>query len=170
MSGAYDDMAQLSAWAGVNAPDLQTVLVRGHPYHDGGGNAVQELAFALATSVEYLRELQARDISINQAAPRFMFAFSLGSNFFMEIAKLRAARMLWAKVVAAFGGDEDAQKMRIHARTSGWNKTLYDSNVNMLRTTTEAFSGVLGGCDSMHIGPMDEIGDKETVIDQLKSK
>lgn len=157
MSGAYDDMAQLTAWAGANAPDLQTVLVRGHPYHDGGGNAVQELAFAMATSVEYLRELQARGISINQAAPRFMFAFSLGSNFFMEIAKLRAARMLWAKVVAAFGGGEDAQKMRIHARTSGWNKTLYDSNVNMLRTTTEAFSGVLGGCDSMHIGPVDEV-------------
>jgi methylmalonyl-CoA mutase len=157
LSGAYDDMAQLTAWAGANAPDLQTVLVRGHPYHDGGGNAVQELAFAMATSVEYLRELQARGVSINQAAPRFMFAFSLGSNFFMEIAKLRAARMLCAKVVAAFGGDEDAQKMRIHARTSGWNKTLYDSNVNMLRTTTEAFSGVLGGCDSMHIGPMDEV-------------
>ena len=157
MSGAYDDMAQLTAWAAANAPDLQTTLVRGHPYHDGGANAVQELAFAIATGVEYLRELQARGVSIDQAAPRMMFAFSLGSNFFMEVAKLRAARILWAKVVAAFGGGEDSQKMRIHARTSGWNKTLYDPNVNMLRSTTEAFSGVLGGCDSMHIGPLDEV-------------
>jgi len=155
--GAYEEMAQLTRWAIVNAPELRTVLVRGHPYHDGGGNAVQELAFALATGVEYLRELNARGVPVDQAAPRMLFAFSLGSNLFMEIAKLRAARMLWAKIVAAFGGGEEAQKMRIHTRTSGWNKTLYDPNVNMLRATTEAFSGVLGGCDSLHIGPMDEI-------------
>jgi methylmalonyl-CoA mutase len=157
MSGAYADMAHLTSWASANAPHLQTVLVSVHPYHDGGGSAVQELAFAIATGVEYLRELQSRGLSIDQAAPRFMFTFSLGSNFFMEIAKLRAARLLWARVVAEFGGGADAQKMRIHARTSCWNKTLYDPNVNMLRTTTEAFSGVLGGCDSMHIGPMDEV-------------
>lgn len=157
LSGAYEDMAQLTRWAATNTPDLRTVLVRGHPYHDGGGNAVQELAFALATGVEYLRELQERSVSIDQVAPRVLFAFSLGSNLFMEIAKLRAARMLWAKVVAAFDGSEDAQKMHIHTRTSGWNKTLYDPNVNMLRATTEAFSGVLGGCDSLHIGPKDEI-------------
>jgi len=157
LSGAYDDMAKLTAWAAANAPDLQTVLVRAHPYHDGGGNTVQELAFAIATGVEYLREMQSRGISVDQAAPRILFAFSLGSNFFMEIAKLRAARILWAKVVKEFGGSEDSQKMQIHARTSGWNKTLYDPNVNMLRSTTEAFSGVLGGCDSMHISPLDEV-------------
>jgi len=157
LSGAYEDMAQLTRWAAAEAPGLRTVLVRGHPYHDGGGNALQELAFSLATGVEYLRELQARGVSIDQAAPRVLFAFSLGSNLFMEIAKLRAARMLWAKVVAAFGGSEDARKMHIHTRTSVWNKTLYDPDVNMLRATTEAFSGVLGGCDSLHIGPKDEI-------------
>jgi len=157
MGGAYDDMAQLISWAAANAPSLQTVLVRGHPYHDGGASAVQELAFAIATGVEYLREMQSRGLSIDQAAQSILFAFSLGSNFFMEIAKLRATRILWAKVVKEFGGGADAQKMRIHARTSAWNKTLYDPNVNMLRATTEAFSGVLGGCDSMHIGPMDEV-------------
>jgi len=157
LKGAYEDLAQLTRWAAAKAPGLRTVLVRGHPYHDGGGNAVQELALALATGVEYLRELQVRGVSIDQAAPRVFFAFSQGSNLFMEIAKLRAARMLWAKAVAAFGGGEAAQKMHIHTRTSGWNKTLYDPNVNMLRATTEAFSGVLGGCDSLHIGPKDEI-------------
>jgi len=157
LNGAYEDMAQLTRWAAANAPGLRTVLVRGHPYHDGGGNAVQELAFALATGVEYLRELQARGLTVDQAAPRVLFAFSLGSNLFMEIAKLRAARILWAKMIAAFGGSEDARRIHVHARTSGWNKTLYDPNVNMLRATTEAFSGVLGGCDSLHIGSKDEI-------------
>jgi len=157
IEGAYDDMAELAIWAASQTPDLRTLFVCGHPYHDGGGNAVQELAFALATGVEYLRALDARGVGIDQAAPRILFSFSLGSSFFMELAKLRAARMLWAKIVAAFGGSEESQKMYIHARTSGWNKTLYDPNVNMLRTTTEAFSGVVGGCDSMHIGPMDEV-------------
>ncbi len=157
LSGAYDDMAQFTAWAAANAPQLQTILVRGHPYHDGGGSAVQELAFALATGVEYLREMQARGLAIDESAPRVRFALSLGSNLFMEVAKLRAARMLWARVVKAFGGNEASQKLRIHARTSSWNKTVYDPNVNMLRTTTEAFSGVLGGCDSLHVGPFDEV-------------
>jgi len=157
LKGVYEDLAQLTRWATAKAPGLRTVLVRSYPYHDGGGNAVQELAFALATGVEYLRELQARSVTVDQAAPRVLFAFSLGSNLFMEIAKLRAARMLWAKMIAAFGGGEDARKLHVHARTSDWNKTLYDSDVNMLRATTEAFSGVLGGCDSLHIGPKDEI-------------
>lgn len=75
----------------------------------------------------------------------------------MEIAKLRAARMLWKHIVQAYGGNEDAQKMFIHARTSTYNKTIYDPYVNMLRTTTEAFSGVVGGADSMHVGAFDEV-------------
>ncbi len=157
LSGAYDDLAQLTRWAVAKAPGVRTLLVRGHPYHDGGGNAAQELAFALATGVEYLCELQARGVTVDQAAPRVLFAFSLGSNLFMEVAKLRAARMLWDKVVAAFGGGEEARKLHLHARTSGWNKTLYDPDVNMLRATTEALSGVLGGCNSLHIGPKDEV-------------
>ena len=113
--------------------------------------------FAIATGVEYLREMQNRFLPIDTAAPRIRFALSLGSNFFMEVAKLRAAKILWARVVKAFGGNDESQKMRIHARTSSWNKTAYDPNVNMLRTTTEAFSGVLGGCDSMHVSPFDEV-------------
>lgn len=157
INGAYDDMAWFTAWAAVNAPQLQTIIVQGHPYHDGGGNAVQELAFALASGVEYLREMQTRGQDIDTVTPRIRFAFSLGSNFFMEIAKLRAAKMLWARVIKAFGGGDESQKMCIHARTSSWNKTVYDPNVNMLRATTEAFAGVLGGCDSMHVSPFDEV-------------
>lgn len=156
VAGAYDKMAELIIWAKTNAPNLSLVTVHGQPYHNGGAHAVQELAFVLATAVEYIRELLARHLSIDEAAPRFRFSFSIGSNYFMEVAKLRAARMLWAKVVAAFGGSEVSQKMTMHGRTSAWNKTVYDPYVNMLRTTTEAFAGIVGGCDSLHVSCFDE--------------
>ncbi len=157
LNGVYDVMAQLTGWAKANAPQLQTLTVQGHPYHNGGASTTQELAFALATAVDYLRAMQERGLSIDDAAPRVRFAFSIGSNFFMEIARLRAARMLWAKIVQAFGGNAESQKMRIHARTSAWNQTVYDPHVNLLRGTTEAFSAIVGGCDSLHISPFDEL-------------
>ncbi len=156
VAGAYDKMAELILWAKTHAPHLSLVTVHGQPYHDGGGHAVQELAFVIATAVEYVREMLARHLSIDEAAARFRFSFSIGSHYFMEVAKLRAARMLWAKVVAAFGGSEASQKMTIHARTSAWNKTVHDPYVNMLRTTIEAFAGVVGGCDSLHVGQFGE--------------
>jgi len=154
---AYDLMSQLASWASANAPQLQTVAVQGHPYHDGGASATQELGLVLATAVEYLRALQARGLNIETAAPSIRFSLSLGSNIFMEIARLRAARLTWAKIVKAFGGSDEAGKMRLHVRTSGWNKTVYDPYVNMLRATTEAFSGVLGGCDSLYVAPFDAV-------------
>ncbi|MFZ1325634.1 MAG: methylmalonyl-CoA mutase family protein [Candidatus Contendobacter sp.] len=157
LDGIYEVMAQLATWAKSNAPQLRTITVQGHPYHNGGASATQELAFALATAVDYLRALQARGLSIDDAAPRFRFALSIGSNFFMEIARLRAARVLWAKIIQAFGGNAESQKMRLHARTSAWNQTVYDPHVNLLRATTEAFSGAVGGCDSLHISPFDEL-------------
>jgi methylmalonyl-CoA mutase len=153
---AYDEAARLTTWSVSHAPRLQTMSVAGHPYHDGGASATQELAFTLATGVEYLRALQTRGLAVDDVAPRLRFAFSLGGNVFMEVAKLRAARLLWAKIVKAFGGSSEAQKLSIHARTSAWNKTLYDPYVNMLRTTTEALAGVVGGCNSLHVSPYDE--------------
>lgn len=156
LADAYRSAAQLIAWAQQNAPGLRTLLVQGHPYHDAGGNATQELAFAIATGLEYLREMQQQGLSIDTTATALVFSFSVGSNFFMEIAKLRAARLLWATIVGAAGGSEEAQKMVIHARTSAWNKTVYDPYVNMLRTTAEAFAGVMGGAGSLHVSPFDE--------------
>ncbi len=155
--GAYDTMARFTTWAATYAPRLKTIAVQGQPYHNSGGSAVQELAFTVATGVEYIREMQVRGLTIDQIAPRMMFVFALGSNFFMEIAKLRAARLVWARVIQAFGGNADSQKLIMHTRTSFWNKTIYDPYVNMLRTTTEAFSSVMGGCNSMHIAPFDEL-------------
>lgn len=153
---SYDAMAWLTAWAATHAPGLRTIQVEVHPYHNGGATVVQDLAFALATGAEYLRAMQARGLNVDTVAPRMQFAFSLGSTFFMEIARLRAARMLWARVVAAFGGNAQAQKLRLHGRTSAWTKTRADAYNNMLRATAEAFAGVMGGCDSLHVSPFDE--------------
>jgi methylmalonyl-CoA mutase len=153
---AYDEMAQLTLWAEHHAPRLATMAVHTYPYHNAGGNAVQELAFALATGVAYLRVLARREVDVQTVAPRIRFDFAIGGNFFMEIAKLRAARVLWSQVVAAFGGDEDAQKMHLHGRTARRNKTTVDPHVNMLRATTEALAAAVGGVASLHVAPFDE--------------
>lgn len=153
---AYDSMYQATAWAIKKTPKLQTIFVQGHPYHNAGAASTEEVAFALATAAEYLREMIQRGLSIDEVAPRIRFGFSLGSTFFMEIAKLRSARILWAQIVAAFGGNEESRKMTIHGRTSAYNKTVFDPYVNMLRVTSEGFSGAVGGADSMHLSPFDE--------------
>lgn len=153
---AYDELATLTRWAATNAPQVATVSAYGFPYHDSGASAVQELAFTLAVAVEHLRQLETRGIEVEWSAPRVLFGLSVGSQFFMEVAKLRAARMLWARVVQASGGSEDAARMRLHVRSSSWNKTAFDPHTNILRATTEAFAAVLGGCDSLHVVPFDE--------------
>lgn len=152
----YNVMGDIVKWANENQTSLQTILVKGQPYHNGGASAVEELAFMLATAVEYIRALQKREIGINEGAVQFQFSFSVGSNVFMEIAKFRAARVLWSTIIDAFGGEPATQKLTIHARTSSWNKTVYDPYVNMLRTTAEAFSAAVGGVDSLHVSPFDE--------------
>ena len=156
LSGAYREMAALLHWAAA-APRLQTICVHSRAWHEAGGHAAQELAFTLATGVEYLRQMNGRGLDIGTVAPRMRFAVTVGTNFFMEIAKLRALRMLWARVVEAAGGNEDAQKLSLHVRTSQWNKSILDPHTNMLRTTVEALAGVLGGCDSMQVGTFDEV-------------
>lgn len=156
LQSAFADMAQTTRWAVNHAYQLKTILVQAHPYHDAGGNAVQELAFSLATGVEYIRAMLDRGLSMEEIAPKIQFSYSVGSNVFMEIAKLRAARMLWSTIIESFGGSADAQKMTVHARTSAWTKTVLDPNVNLLRATTEAFSAIIGGVDSLHVSAFDE--------------
>lgn len=153
---AYDEMANLTRWAADHAPRLGTIAVHTYPYHSAGAHAVQELAFALATGAAYLRELSDRGVPIAMAAPRLRFDLSIGSQFFPEIAKFRAARLLWSQVVEAFGGDTAAQRLTLHARTGRYDKTLTDPHVNMLRVTTQALSAALGGVDSLHVSPYDE--------------
>ena len=146
------------AFAAENCPNVRTVAVDSCLWHDAGASAVQELAYAMATGAEYMRALIEGGIGANTAAKSILFNFSVSTNLFMEIAKLRAARPLWAKIVKAFGADDaGAQKIAMHVRTSWFTMTVYDPYTNMLRTTLEAFAGAVGGCHSMFVAPFDEV-------------
>jgi methylmalonyl-CoA mutase len=127
--------------------------VRADRLHEAGAHAVQELGYALAEGVERLAA-RAPSKGVEEAARRIEFVYAVGSNYFFEIAKLRAARMLWAQAVAAFGPkDCDACRARIHVRTSRLNKSIYDRYTNLLRVTTEAMSAAIGGADTLYIEP-----------------
>jgi methylmalonyl-CoA mutase len=152
----YDEMAMTAKWAISHAPKLRTIMVRSDAVSRGGANDVQEIADTLATAVTYIRALLDRGLTIDEAASQIMFTFSMGANFFMQIAKLRAVRPLWAQIVRAFGGSEAAQRIHVHGRPALFFKTVYDPYVNMLRNTTEIFSGVVGGIDSYENAPFDE--------------
>ena len=152
----YDEAAAVAKWAVVNAPEVKTIFVKSNVFSNGGANDIQEVAYSVATGVAYLRALLDRGLTIDQAASQIMFGFSMGANFFMQIAKLRAVRPIWAQIVKAFGGNEESQKMHIHGRPAKFFKTVYDPYVNMLRDTTELFSGVVGGVDSFENSTFDE--------------
>jgi len=120
--------------------------IRADWFHEAGASAVEELAFGIAAGVERLTE--------QPAARELEFIFAAGSTFFFEIAKLRAARWLWAQAVGAFGLQDDTScRMRLHVRTSRLNKSIYDPYSNLLRVTTESFSAAIGGCDELTIEP-----------------
>ena len=142
--------------------ELSVINIKGKFYRDAGSTIVQELAFALASGAEYLSKLSEMGADAGKVARKIKFCFGVGANYFMEIAKLRAARMLWAKIVEAFGGDEEAAKMQIHSENTIFNKTVYDPYVNMLRTQTEAMSAVLGGTDSLTVLPFNAIYEEST--------
>lgn len=153
-----DDLAAWVKKAGEAAPALRTVGVDVTPWSDAGASANQELAFALSTGAALLKALAARGVSPAQAAAKIRFSFAIGPQFFTEIAKFRAFRLLWSRVLAGFGVELSAAVMpAVNARTGRWNKTLHDAHVNMLRVTTEALSAVLGGVDSLHVAPFNEI-------------
>lgn len=139
-------------------PNFKTIEVGGYVFNNSGSSIVQELGFSLAAGVEYLDKLTDAGMSVDEITPKMRFHFATGSKYFMEIAKLRAARYLWAHIVKAYKPSCDCKcKMNIHAETSEWNKTIYDPNVNMLRTQTEAMSAVLGGVDSFTVHPFDYV-------------
>jgi methylmalonyl-CoA mutase len=157
LNSSYDALATWTKWAEKNAPTLATVGINGGTWLEAGGNAVQELAFAIAAGAEYIRALSERGLKPASIVSRMRFTFAVGPQFYVEISKFRAFRLLWSRVAQGFGIEASAAKARIHARTNRWNKTVLDPHVNMLRVTTEAFSAVLGGIDSLHISPYDEV-------------
>jgi methylmalonyl-CoA mutase len=124
-------------------------------FEESGATAIEEAGFALAAGVDFLTAMQERGIEISRAAAAIEFSFAIGANYFFRIAKLRAFRMLWARAVEKFGASNEATRARIAARTSQWNKTIYDPHANILRSTTEAMAAVLGGANAVSIGPFD---------------
>jgi len=137
-------------------PHFKAIAINGHTFANAGSSLVQELAFSLSSATDYLAEMTAKGIAIDNIVPKIQFSLSVGSNYFMEIAKFRAARLLWAKIVEQFKPKQSQSlKMFIHATTLHWNKTLYDAHVNLLRSTTEAMSAIIGGVDSLNVLPFD---------------
>ncbi|WP_088179309.1 methylmalonyl-CoA mutase family protein [Geminisphaera colitermitum] len=157
----YDALAAWTKDAPPPPSTLKTISVNAAPWGHAGATAVQELALALSSATDYLRALLKRGVAIETAAARIRFTLAIGPQFFTEVAKFRALRPLWTRVLTAFGAaPELAAKAAVHATTSWWNKTRLDPNVNMLRVTTEALSAVLGGVDSLNIAPFDELSGK----------
>jgi methylmalonyl-CoA mutase len=137
-------------------PNFKAITVNGHYFQDAGSSLVQELAFSLAAANEYLASLTAKGFSVDSLASRIMFSLGVGSNYFMEIAKLRVARLLWSQMIGHYHpGKPESLKATIHASTALWNKTVFDPYVNMLRTTTEGMSAALGNADSITVHPFD---------------
>ena len=135
---------------------IRIVTVSADIFSNAGSTIVEELAFALSAGNDYIARLTDAGLTVDEAARKLRFSFSVTSNYFMEIAKLRAARMLWANIVKAYNPEKNcAGKMMIHATTSKWNQTVYDPYVNMLRGTTEAMSAAIGGVFSMEVTPFD---------------
>ena len=137
-------------------PQITVVGVYSYAFNDAGSTITQELAYGMNMGSEYLNLLTEAGIKIDEAAKRIKFTVSISGNYFMEIAKFRAERLLWANIVKAYGAKkEESCKIKVHAVTSAWNQTVYDPYVNMLRDTTEAMSGAVGGVDSMEVLPFD---------------
>ncbi|MFN2336983.1 MAG: methylmalonyl-CoA mutase family protein [Bacteroidales bacterium] len=137
---------------------MKCVEPSGTIFSNAGAGPAAELAYTLALGNEYMASLTDRGIKPDRAAQAMKFTFGIGPDFFPEIAKLRAARMLWATIVKGYElKSEEAPQMHIHSVTGRWNKTLYDPYVNMLRTQTEAMSAVLGGAGSITVEPFDTV-------------
>lgn len=143
----------------------RVLAVNGKNFGNAGASVVQELAFSLSQGAEYLSLLTEAGVAVEDVAKNLKFNLSVSSNYFMEIAKFRAGRMLWAQIVKAYEPKcECGCKMKVNAETGSWNKTFYDPYVNMLRTQTEAMSAALGGADSITVLPFNAIYEDPTTF------
>jgi methylmalonyl-CoA mutase len=131
------------------------ININGGIFLNAGANTVQELAYSFTEAIEYIKTLQLLDLDVDKIAPKIRFSFGIGSNFFMEIAKLRAARIIWTKIIREFGGNEQSQKMFIHSQTSLRNKTKFNPWSNIMRNSTECLAAILGNSNSIEVGYFD---------------
>ncbi|MGA9796157.1 MAG: methylmalonyl-CoA mutase [Rhizomicrobium sp.] len=150
-------VADIIEYTAKNMPKFNSISISGYHMHEAGATAVQELAFTLADGIEYVRAALAKGLDVDAFAPRLSFFFGIGMNFFMEAAKLRAARFLWSGIMAKFGAkNPESLMLRTHCQTSGVSLTEQDPYNNIVRTTIEALASVLGGTQSLHTNSFDE--------------
>src|SRR5437868_3375310 len=150
-------VADIIEYTAKKMPKFNSISISGYHMHEAGATAVQELAYTLADGIEYVRAALAKGLQVDQFAPRLSFFFGIGMNFFMEVAKLRAARLLWSQIMAGFGAkNPESLMLRTHCQTSGVSLTEQDPYNNVVRTTLEALASVLGGTQSLHTNSFDE--------------
>lgn len=150
-------IADIIEYTSKYMPKFNSISISGYHIQEAGANNVQELAFTLADGIEYVKAALAKGLEVDQFAPRLSFFFAIGMNFFMEIAKLRAARFLWAELMSQFNPKNPLSlALRTHCQTSGWSLTEQDPYNNVIRTTVEAMAAVLGGTQSLHTNALDE--------------
>ncbi len=150
-------IADIIEYTARKMPKFNSISISGYHMHEAGATAVQELAYTLADGMEYVRAAIKKGLAVDDFAPRLSFFFGIGMNFFMEIAKLRAARTLWAQIMADFGTrTPNSLMLRTHCQTSGVSLTEQDPYNNVVRTAFEALSAVLGGTQSLHTNSFDE--------------
>ena len=150
-------VADVIAYCAAEMPKFNSISISGYHMHEAGATAVQELAYTLADGMEYVRCAIADGLDIDDFAPRLSFFFGIGMNLFMEVAKLRAARTLWHRIMTDLGAKNEKSKLlRTHCQTSGVSLTEQDAYNNIVRTTIEALAAVLGGTQSLHTNSFDE--------------
>ena len=149
--------ADIFAYTSAHMPHFNSISISGYHMQEAGATVDLELAYTLADGIEYVRAGLAAGLELDKFVPRFSFFFCIGMNFFVEIAKLRAARMLWAKLLTPFGPkDKKTLCLRTHCQTSGWSLTAQDPFNNVTRTCLEALAAGLGGTQSLHTNALDE--------------
>ena len=150
-------IGDIIAHCSAHLPKFNTISISGYHMQEAGANAALELAYTLADGKEYIQTAIAAGLEIDDFAPRLSFFWGVGMNFYMEIAKMRAARLLWAEIVEAFGpANPKSGMLRTHCQTSGWSLTEQDPYNNIVRTTIEAMAAVFGGTQSLHTNALDE--------------
>jgi methylmalonyl-CoA mutase len=149
------DLGRLAAHTREHYPRVSSVRVGTAPYHHAGATAVQDLAFGIATGIDYLRAMTREGLSIDEAAGQVTFSFAVGCNFFLAASKLRAARRLWWRVVTASGGSHEAARARLHVKPSKRVLTRHDPWVNLLRNTATTFAASVGGAEIVTTLPLD---------------
>ena len=150
-------VSDVIAYTAKNMPKFNSISISGYHMHEAGATAVEELAFTLADGLEYVKSAVKNGLNVDSFAPRLSFFFAIGMNFFMEIAKLRAARLLWCELMTQFKpSNKQSLMLRTHCQTSGVSLTEQDPHNNVIRTTIEAMAAVLGGTQSLHTNALDE--------------